>query len=271
LNGQHLMQYTMTTPLVFTARRWRNAIILIAACAMLHWAGAQNVPENPATARQATTQATTQAIEANERAERERINQQSASVSADYEAARAQCYQRFLVNACLAEARDNHNNQQADLKRQANALNDIQRKRRGAEQLERTEEKQSSQRQEEIATQRSKALAGGEKRDQRQSERATAAAQNATAAKPGAAKDKSARTAPQARPSNQVNQVNQASQQARANEKAANLKRKKANAAQAKAEQEQRVKEAAEHRESVKNRQQKRKKPPAASLPLPPG
>jgi colicin import membrane protein len=264
LNGQHLMQYTMTTPLVFTARRWRNAIILIAACAMLHWAGAQNVPENPATARQATTQATTQAIEANERAERERINQQSASVSADYEAARAQCYQRFLVNACLAEARDNHNNQQADLKRQANALNDIQRKRRGAEQLERTEEKQSSQRQEEIAAQRGKALAGGEKRDQRQSERAAAA-------KPGAAKDKSARTAPQARPSKQANQVNQASQQARANEKAANLKRKKANAAQAKAEQEQRVKEAAEHRESVKNRQQKRKKPPAASLPLPPG
>jgi hypothetical protein len=138
-----------------------KATIFIAACAMFHWAGAQNATENA----QAVA-----ARDAKELAERNRIAQERAKATKDYEAAREACYQQFAVNACLTTARNNYNTQVADLKRQDNSLSDVQRKRRGAEQVQRTEDKIANARPAQVPPQRGNALAAEPKRSDRQAQ-----------------------------------------------------------------------------------------------------
>ena len=73
--------------------------------------------------------------------ERERIRQTRASQQARFIAQEAGCYARFAVNDCLIEVRAHRRELLADLRRQEILLNDAQRKRRGAEQLLRSDEK----------------------------------------------------------------------------------------------------------------------------------
>ena len=73
--------------------------------------------------------------------ERERIRQTRASQQAQFTAQDARCYARFAVNDCLAEVRSNRREVLGDLRRQEISLNDAQRKRRGAEQLLRSDER----------------------------------------------------------------------------------------------------------------------------------
>ncbi|MCY7304591.1 MAG: hypothetical protein LH632_00275 [Rhodoferax sp.] len=84
---------------------------------------------------------TTTAIATAEAVEYERIRQERSAALEEFNARDAQCYQRFAVNDCLAEARKQRRNVLADLRRQEFALNDAQRKRRAADQLLRSDEK----------------------------------------------------------------------------------------------------------------------------------
>ena len=89
--------------------------------------GAQTLPEDPDARREAT--------------ERERIHRTRASEQSKFVALEAQCYSRFAVNDCLAEVRSQRREVLGDLRRQEISLNDAQRKRRGAEQLLRSDER----------------------------------------------------------------------------------------------------------------------------------
>ena len=71
--------------------------------------------------------------------ERERIRQAHASEQARVADQEAECYQRFAVNDCLIKVRAQRREVLADLRRQEISLNDAQRKRRGAEQLLRSD------------------------------------------------------------------------------------------------------------------------------------
>jgi colicin import membrane protein len=197
-------------------------------------------------------------LEASERAERSRIQQARERANAEHGAAAVECYQRFAVNQCLMEARDKRNAQLADLKRQEVSLNDAQRKRRGAEQVQRTVERTSPERQEQLAQRRGQALAQDAKRQQRHSERSAPAPQT---------RELKTRSYTAPKPSN----TNTAAKQERARQKMLARQSKLQEVAQAKAKTAEREKEAAEHRDNVLSRQAKSKKPPSATLPIPPG
>lgn len=76
--------------------------------------------------------------------ERERIGEQRRANEARHAQERTACYQRFAVEDCLRESRQRLRHQTDDLRRQESALNDMQRKRRGAEQLQRLDEKKAT-------------------------------------------------------------------------------------------------------------------------------
>lgn len=76
--------------------------------------------------------------------ERERIAEQRRAIDARHAQERTACYQRFAVEDCLRESRQRLRHQTDDLRRQESALNDTQRKRRGAEQLQRLDEKKAT-------------------------------------------------------------------------------------------------------------------------------
>jgi colicin import membrane protein len=212
--------------------------------------------QTPADSSVQSNKANTDARDASERAERDRINQERQRASAEHDAAKVDCYQKFQVNDCLSQARNKHNGQLSDLKRQEISLNDLQRKRRGAEQLRKVEEKTSPERQEEIAQQRGKALSADAKRQQRQSERSVPVAK-------AVKEPKASGKAPQASSSNA------AEKQERQKSKAAERQGRVAAAARAKTQSEERNKDAAAHIAGVQARQKQNKKPPAATLPVP--
>lgn len=218
----------------------KNAIFLIATCAILHWASAQNITEKTSILGSTDSQ---------ELAEQERIAQERSKEVKAYDVAKAECYQRFAVENCLTAERNQHLARMADLKRQDLSLGDVQRKRRGAEQLLRTEARTSNAQQEQTARQRGAALANEAERQKRQA--AQPAAQQAAAL---AAQGRS-----------QTSARKQTAQQNKATER----QKKAAQAAQAKARSAQRAKDADTHRANVQNRQANSKKKPSASLPVP--
>lgn len=76
-----------------------------------------------------------------DRTERERIAQTRASHEAMSAQQDAQCYARFAVNSCLIKIRAHRREVLSDLRRQEITLNDMRRKRRGADQLLRSDAK----------------------------------------------------------------------------------------------------------------------------------
>jgi colicin import membrane protein len=192
-----------------------------------------------------------------ERVEHDRIQHERVKAGAAHEAAKTLCYQRFLVNDCLLSARDEHNAQLADLKRQENSLNDTQRKRRGALQVQRIETNTSPQRLLEQAEQRGNALTNTAKREQRQAEKVAL-----QGADPKAARVKEQKThlgaAPEAKSKPQPKA-----------KKAAPKQPKVAPKAQSTTAYDQRIKDAQAHRAEVEARVKKNKSPPATALPIP--
>lgn len=69
------------------------------------------------------------------------IGDQRASYDAQFKIQEVACYQRFAVNDCLMDSRRTQREVMADLRRQEILINDTQRKRRGAQQLLRGDEK----------------------------------------------------------------------------------------------------------------------------------
>lgn len=77
-------------------------------------------------------------------AERVRIENRRQQLQAEFAVEDAACHQKFAVNSCLNEINTKHREAMADLRRQEISLNDDERKRRGAEQIRRVEEKRSA-------------------------------------------------------------------------------------------------------------------------------
>ncbi len=73
------------------------------------------------------------------------ISDRRASYDGQFKAQEALCYQRFAVNDCLIDSRQTQREVMADLRRQEILINDAQRKRRGAQQLLRSDEKLTNQ------------------------------------------------------------------------------------------------------------------------------
>lgn len=69
------------------------------------------------------------------------ISDSRASYDTQFKAQEVACYQRFAVNDCLIDSRRTQREVMADLRRQEILINDAQRKRRGAQQLLRADEK----------------------------------------------------------------------------------------------------------------------------------
>jgi len=80
-------------------------------------------------------------LETHEAQQRERIAQTRMHYGVQFRDREAACYQRFAVNDCLNESRRAERELLADLRRQELLISDAQRKRRGAAQLLRTDER----------------------------------------------------------------------------------------------------------------------------------
>ena len=76
-------------------------------------------------------------------AERERISAERSRLEATFTGEDTACYKRFLVNNCLDEVKIRRRDALADLRRQEIVLNDEARKAKGAEQLQKIEDKSS--------------------------------------------------------------------------------------------------------------------------------
>ena len=244
--------------------KWRHliAINLIAAQAGFTAVLAQNSVENLGVQNPTTTlvqpptptPTTAAAQRSAEDAERQRITQLRADADATYDAAKQACYQKFAVNRCIATVREKQRSEITDLKRQEVAMNDAGRKRRGAEQLQRTEAKASANVPEQTASQRSGAVPGAAQPETTQSGKA-AVQQNAQSS---------------AQQNAQLRSQNMRQKQADATKSAAERQlTAQAKAAQSKARYEQRIKEADEKRAKALAKQPT--KPPAAGLPVPLG
>lgn len=90
--------------------------------------------------------------------ERVRINAERTKLEAGFNLENVACYKKFLVNSCLGEIKLRHRDALADLRRQEIALSALDRKAKGAEQVKKTEEKSSPEKQQQDAEKRATAL-----------------------------------------------------------------------------------------------------------------
>jgi colicin import membrane protein len=99
-------------------------------------------------------------------AQRLTINIKRQQLESGFAAEDAVCYQRFAVNKCLRDVNARRMASMADLRRQDVLLNDQERKRRGADQIRRIEEKQTAASQQDLAERRAKVFSEYQSRAQ---------------------------------------------------------------------------------------------------------
>ena len=192
---------------------------------------------------------TAAAVPANPDAERTRITAERARLEAGFLSEDAACYQRFFVNSCLDEVNVRRRETLAALRAQEIALNEQERKFRGAEQIRRIEEK---------------ALADNQ---QTESERRTRAASSDQSRLIGQKEKQQSRTKAQA--------AEQANSEARTERLRANQQKKQTRSDRQAAEAAEtarydaRQKEAEDRRAQKAREQLQRAKPAAKPLPLP--
>jgi colicin import membrane protein len=182
-------------------------------------------------------------------AERARINAERARLEAGFLAEDAECYKKFAVNSCLGKVNERRREVMGDLRRQELLLNDEERRIRGADQVRKTEEKQSPEKLQEAADQRAKAVKDYESRLEREKKKA----EDRAATKAGEQGNSEA-TAGRLKGSQEKSQARKDKQGVAADEA------KKFNDKQ---------KEAEERRAQHEKDRLKQTKPPAKSLPLP--
>jgi colicin import membrane protein len=112
-------------------------------------------------------------------AERARIAAERGRIDAVSSTEIAACHERFLVNKCLDEINVKRREALADLRRQEISLNDQERKFKGAEQIRKTEEKNSPEKQQAAADRRAEALKEFEARTDRETQKETSRAEAA--------------------------------------------------------------------------------------------
>jgi colicin import membrane protein len=103
--------------------------------------------------------------------EKAQIAAERARLEAGFKAEEAACYRRFLVNACLEEIRPRRAEAMAELRRQEISINEAERKAKGADQIQKIEEKNSGERQQQRADQEQKALQETTRRVERNEQR----------------------------------------------------------------------------------------------------
>lgn len=91
-------------------------------------------------------------------AARARISAERYKLEATFALEDTACYKKFLVNNCLNEVKVRRHDQLADLRRQEILLNDEARKTKAAEQLQKIEDKSSSEKLQQEAEKKSQAL-----------------------------------------------------------------------------------------------------------------
>ncbi|NJS36145.1 MAG: hypothetical protein HC765_06415 [Brachymonas sp.] len=185
--------------------------------------------------------------------ERKRIQDERAVLIQTYDAQRQACYQQFNVNACLTDARDAHNEQLRDLKRQEVALNDAQRKRKAADRQREIDERNSPERQLRQAQRRGKAMQEFEKRELNNAQRQTERAGKPTAPVPTASESVSTSTRPAAQAAPSVARL--AAPVSPVNKPISAGKNRELQAQQ--------------RRDKAAQREAQRTKPPSAGLPIP--
>jgi colicin import membrane protein len=181
--------------------------------------------------------------------ERERISAERTRLEAGFLTEDAACYKKFAVNSCLRDVNTRRREAMADLRRQEILLNDEERRIKGAEQIRKTEEKSSPEKQQEAADRRAKALEDYQSRQAREKEKQ----QNRATTQAG---EKASSEA-------SANKLGNKQQKTRARTD------RQAAAAEEAAKFDARQKEARERRAQHESDQLKRTKPPAKSLPLP--
>jgi hypothetical protein len=118
--------------------------------------------------------------------ERSRIAAERQAADSRYAQAEAACYARFAVNDCVNAAKAARRETLADLRRQEVSLNDDERRRKGAAQRQRLDERSSAENQQRAAQQRAQALQEAALREERGARKAAAAALPASAVAPPA-------------------------------------------------------------------------------------
>ena len=103
--------------------------------------------------------------------EKARIAAERTRLEAGFKAEEAACYRRFLVNSCLEEIRPRRSEAMAELRRQEISINEADRKAKGADQIQKIEEKSSGERQQQRADQEQKALQETARRVERNDQR----------------------------------------------------------------------------------------------------
>ena len=106
-------------------------------------------------------------------AERLRINNERAAFEAGFNREDTACYQKFLVNNCLDEVKIRRRDAMADFRRQEISINDQERKAKGAEQVQKTEDKASPEKQQQEADRRAEAMRDFEARMAREKQKNT--------------------------------------------------------------------------------------------------
>lgn len=102
--------------------------------------------------------------------ERARIQTKRQELETGFSLEDAACHQRFAVNNCLIDVNIKRREAMADLRRQEILLNDDERKRRGAEQIRKIEEKLSTANRQEAVDRRTQVLSEYEARAKRDRE-----------------------------------------------------------------------------------------------------
>ena len=122
----------------------------------------------PAASVAAASDATAQVVRDGER---DRISSERTRLEAGFTTEDIACYKKFMTNKCLAGVKVRRDAVIADFRRQEISLDQQERKEKGAEQVRKTEEKSSAEKQQEAAEKRATALKDNEARLEREKQK----------------------------------------------------------------------------------------------------
>ena len=105
--------------------------------------------------------------------ERARISSERSRLEAGFAAEESACYKKFLVNRCLDDVKPRRREAMGNLRRQEVSIDTQDRKAKGAEQIRKTEEKASPEKQQEAASRRTDSLKDYQERMDREKQKNT--------------------------------------------------------------------------------------------------
>lgn len=167
-----------------------------------------------------------------------RIAAERSQLETRFAAEEAVCQAKFFVNACLNDMRPRQREALADLRRQEILLDDAERKRKAAKQLEKIEEKGSEQRQQDVAEKAQERVRQGLAGAAEAADKAEAQSQKATQA----SERRRATLANQTRKASEA--PKRAATQSEAQTRAADLRQRQQEAEARKADRERRIQQA---------------------------